>query len=163
MARPTLDVNGIWGGFAGEGAKTIIPARAGAKVSMRLVPDQDPAEISALFKTFIEAIQPPGCEVTVAELHGAAPVLVSRDQQAVGAAERAIRTGFGKSPVYIREGGSIPIVNHFKEILGVGDILLLGWGSPDDGAHSPNERFNLDDFHKGIRSAAALFYELAPA
>lgn len=163
MARPTLDVNGIWGGFAGEGAKTIIPAKAGAKVSMRLIPDQDPSEISALFKAFIEAIQPPGCEVTVAELHGAAPVLVSREQQAVGAAERAIRMGFGKSPVYIREGGSIPIVNHFKEILGVGDILLLGWGSPDDGAHSPNERFNLDDFHKGIRSAAALFYELAPA
>lgn len=163
MARPTLDVNGIWGGFAGEGAKTIIPARAGAKVSMRLVPDQDPSEIQALFKAYLKNIQPRGLDVRVTDLHGAAPMLVSRDQPALRAAEKAINAGFGTHPVYIREGGSIPIVNHFKEILGFESILLLGWGSPDDGAHSPNERFLLDDFHKGIRSAAALLYELAPA
>lgn len=99
----------------------------------------------------------------VTELHGNDPVLVSRDKPSVQAAARAIEAGFGKPPVFIREGGSIPIVNTFKEMLGMDDILLLGWGSPDDGAHSPNERFCLDDFHRGIRAAAALLHELAPA
>ncbi|MCU0587522.1 MAG: dipeptidase [Syntrophobacteraceae bacterium] len=160
-ARPTLDVNGIWGGFSGEGAKTIIPARAGAKVSMRLVPNQKAARINALFRAFIEGLTPPGVEVRVTELHGAEPVLISRDQPSVKAAERAIEIGFGKAPVFIREGGSIPIVNLLAEILGSDSILMMGWGSPDDGAHSPNERFFLDDFHRGIRSAAALFYELS--
>ncbi|MFP5214215.1 MAG: dipeptidase [Acidobacteriota bacterium] len=160
-ARPTLDVNGIWGGFAGEGAKTVIPARAGAKVSMRLVPNQSSATIIKLFQDYIRSITPPGIQVSVTDLSGADPVLVSRDRATVKAAVKAIELGFGKAPVFIREGGSIPIVNLFKEVLGVEDILLLGWGSPDDGAHSPNERFSLDDFHKGIRSAAALVYELA--
>lgn len=160
-ARPTIDLNGIYGGFSGEGAKTIIPAKAGAKVSMRLVPNQDPAKINALFKEHLRKLVPPGVTVEITELHGADPVLVSRDQPSVRAAERAIEIGFGKAPVFIREGGSIPIVNLFKEMLGCEAILLLGWGSPDDGAHSPNERFNLGDFHRGIRSAAALLYELA--
>lgn len=160
-ARPTLDVNGIWGGFSGEGAKTVIPARAGAKVSMRLVPDQKPNVINALFKDYIRSLTPSGVRVQITELHGAEPVLVRRDQVSVKAAARAIETGFGKAPVFIREGGSIPIVNLFKEVLGLDSILLMGWGSPDDGAHSPNERFSLEDFHRGIRSAAALFYELA--
>jgi acetylornithine deacetylase/succinyl-diaminopimelate desuccinylase-like protein len=159
-ARPTLDVNGIWGGFSGEGAKTIIPARAGAKVSMRLVPNQNSRKINELFREFIEKLTPPGVGVKITELHGADPVLVSRNQPSVRAAERAIMTGFGKSPVFIREGGSIPIVNLLREMLGSDSILMMGWGSPDDGAHSPNERFRLDDFHRGIRSAAALFYEL---
>lgn len=160
-ARPTLDVNGIWGGFSGEGAKTIIPARAGAKVSMRLVPNQKPNLINALFRDYIEKLTPPGVQVRVTELHGAEPVLISRDQPSVRAAERAIEIGFGRAPVFIREGGSIPIVNLLTEILGSDSILMMGWGSPDDGAHSPNERFFLEDFHRGIRSAAALFYELS--
>jgi acetylornithine deacetylase/succinyl-diaminopimelate desuccinylase-like protein len=160
-ARPTLDVNGIWGGFSGEGAKTIIPGKAGAKVSMRLVPNQNPITINRLFTEFAHSLTPPGVSVQITELHGADPVLVAQDQPAVRAAARAIEAGFGKAPVFIREGGSIPVVNLFKELLGVDGILLLGWGSPDDGAHSPNERFCLDDFHHGIRSAAALFYELA--
>lgn len=160
-ARPTLDVNGIWGGFAGEGAKTIIPARAGAKVSMRLVPDQKPDVVSALFKEFVRGLTPPGVKIDITELHAAGPLLVTRDNRAVQAAARAIEIGFGKAPVFIREGGSIPIVNLMKDVLGVDGILMLGWGSPDDGAHSPNERFCLEDFHQGIRSAAALLYELA--
>jgi acetylornithine deacetylase/succinyl-diaminopimelate desuccinylase-like protein len=159
-ARPTLDVNGIWGGFAGEGAKTIIPARAGAKVSMRLVPNQRSAKINRIFQDFIHSLTPPGATVQIQELHGTDPVLVSRDQQSVQAAARAIEIGFGKAPVFIREGGSIPVVTLFKETLGL-DSLLLGWGSPDDGAHSPNERLRLGDFHRGTRAVAALFHELA--
>lgn len=161
-ARPTLDINGIWGGFSGEGAKTIIPARAGAKVSMRLVPNQRSEVVNRQLKKFVQSITPAGVRLEIKELHGTDPVLISRDQQSVQAAARAIEIGFGKAPVFIREGGSIPIVNLLKEVLGSDHILLMGWGSPDDGAHSPNERFCLDDFHRGIRSAAALFYELAP-
>ena len=160
-ARPTLDVNGMWGGFSGEGAKTVIPAKAGAKVSMRLVPNQKPDVINKLFKDYVRSLSPNGVKVQITELHGAEPVLVSRDQASVRAAAKAIETGFGKAPVFIREGGSIPIVNLFKEVLDLDSILLMGWGNPDDGAHSPNERFSLDDFHHGIRSAAALLYELA--
>jgi len=160
-ARPTLDVNGIWGGFSGEGAKTVIPAKAGAKVSMRLVPNQVPDVINRLFGEFVRSLTPPQVKIEITKLHGADPVLVSRDQPSVQAAARAIKVGFGKAPVFIREGGSIPIVNLLKEVLGSDSILMMGWGSPDDGAHSLNERFFLDDFHRGIRSAAALIFELA--
>ncbi|MBC7357170.1 MAG: dipeptidase [Desulfacinum sp.] len=160
-ARPTLDINGVWGGFAGEGAKTVIPSKAGAKVSMRLVPNQDPDKIAELFRAHVAKVCPPGVQLKVTHLHSAQPVLVSRDLPQVQAAARAIHTGFGKDPVFIREGGSIPIVNLFQEELGLDAILLLGWGRPDDGAHSPNERFSLEDFRKGIRSAVALLYELA--
>jgi acetylornithine deacetylase/succinyl-diaminopimelate desuccinylase-like protein len=161
-ARPTLDINGIWGGFAGEGAKTIIPARAGAKVSMRLVPNQRHDKVNQLFKDYVRSRLPAGIRMDLTELHGADPVLVSRDQLCVKAAARAITIGFGKAPVFIREGGSIPIVNLLRGIVGSDRILMMGWGSPDDGAHSPNERLLLDDFHRGIRSAASLLYELAP-
>jgi acetylornithine deacetylase/succinyl-diaminopimelate desuccinylase-like protein len=160
-ARPTLDVNGIWGGFSGEGAKTIIPAKAGAKVSMRLVPDQRASSINELCTNFLRSMTPPGAKIQVSELHGSDPVLIDRDQPAMRAAAKAIEFGFDKTPIFIREGGSIPIVGLFKEVLGCNSILLLGWGSPDDGAHSPNERFSLEDFHRGICSAAALFYEIA--
>ncbi len=160
-ARPTLDINGIWGGFSGEGAKTIIPARAGAKVSMRLTPNQDPEKINRLFREFMESECPPSLKLTVKDLHGAAPVLVSRDTPAMRAAEHSIAAGFGKKPVYIREGGSIPVVNMIQKHLAQQNILLLGWGSPDDGAHSPNERFCLEDYVKGIKSVAALYFELA--
>ena len=159
-ARPTLDVNGIWGGFAGEGAKTIIPAKAGAKVSMRLVPDQRSVAINELFENFLHSLAPSGVKIQISKLHGSDPVLVERDQSAIQAAARSIEFGFGKYPVFIREGGSIPIVGLFQEVLDCNSILLMGWGSPDDGAHSPNERFSLEDFHRGILSAAALFYAL---
>jgi acetylornithine deacetylase/succinyl-diaminopimelate desuccinylase-like protein len=162
-ARPTLDVNGIWGGFSGEGAKTVIPGKAGAKVSMRLVPRQRAATVDRLFEAFIRAQAPPGVQVRVTSIHGNDPVLIARDEPPVQAAARAIEVGFGRRPVFIREGGSIPIVTLFKDLLGYRNILLLGWGSPDDGAHSPNERFSLEDFHRGIRSAAALLYELPAA
>ncbi len=160
-ALPTLDVNGIWGGFSGEGAKTIIPAKAGAKVSMRLTPNQVPAKVNRLFNDFVASLMPRGVKFKITDLYGADPVLVQRNGRGVRAAERAIETGFGKAPVFIREGGSIPIVNLLKEVLGIEDILMMGWGSPDDGAHSPNERFSLDDFHRAVRSVAALLYELA--
>lgn len=159
--RPTLDVNGIWGGFSGHGGKTVIPSRAGAKVSMRLVPQQDPAAINRLLKSFVEKICPPGVKLEVTEFHGARPVLVDRSLPQVQAAARAIEAGFGKPPVFIREGGSIPVVNMLKEVLGIEAILLLGWGSSEDGAHSPNENFSLDSFHAGTRASAALLYELA--
>jgi acetylornithine deacetylase/succinyl-diaminopimelate desuccinylase-like protein len=160
-ARPTLDINGLWGGFSGEGAKTIIPARAGAKVSMRLVPNQVPEKMDRLFHDFVTANCPAGVNAQITRLHGADPVLVPRNTPAMLAAEKAIEIGFGKKPVFIREGGSIPVVNLIKKHLGQENILLLGWGSPDDGAHSPNERFCLEDFHRAIRSVAALFYEMA--
>ncbi len=159
-ARPTLDINGLWGGFSGQGAKTIIPARAGAKVSMRLVPNQDPGIITRIFHDFIEKNSPAGVKVKITDLHGADPVLVSRQTTAMRAAEKAIAAGFGKKPVFIREGGSIPVVNLIKKHLGQENILLLGWGCPDDGAHSPNERFSLDDFHRAIHSVATLYYEI---
>jgi len=159
-ARPTLDINGVWGGFSGEGAKTIIPAKAGAKVSMRLVPNQIPEKIDRLFHNFVAANCPSGVSAKTTRLHGADPVLAPRDTPAMLAAEKAIEIGFGKKPVFIREGGSIPVVNLINKHLRQQNILLLGWGSPDDGAHSPNERFSLEDFHRAIRSAAALFYEM---
>lgn len=159
-ARPTLDINGLWGGFSGEGAKTIIPARAGAKVSMRLVPNQVPEKIDGLFREFITAKCPATVGLKITRLHGADPVLVPRNTPAMRAAQKAITIGFGKKPVFIREGGSIPVVNLIKKHLAQDNILLLGWGSPDDGAHSPNERFCIEDFYRGIRSAAALFHAI---
>ena len=160
-ARPTLDINGLWGGFSGEGAKTIIPAKAGAKVSMRLVPNQVPAKIDRLFHQFVTANCPHGVSAKITTLHGAEPVLIPRNTPAMLAAQKAIETGFGKKPVFIRDGGSIPVVNLIKKHLAQQNILLLGWGSPDDGAHSPNERFYIKDFYRGIRAAVALFYEMA--
>lgn len=163
-ARPTLDANGIWGGFAGEGAKTVIPAKAGVKVSLRLVPRQQYATIARLFTEFVRSITPVGVAVEITDLHGAHgadPVLISRDSASIRAAARAIEKGFGQKPGFFREGGSIPVVSLFREVLQIEDILLLPWGRPDDGAHSPNERFSLDDYHCGIRSAAALLMEFA--
>lgn len=159
--RPTLDVNGIWGGFSGKGAKTVIPAKAGAKVSMRLVPRQVPSRICSLLEAYVQEIKPRGVIVGVKALNGADPVIINRELPQMKAAVRAIEMGFGRPPVFIREGGSIPVVNMLKGHLGVEAILLLGWGSPDDGAHSPNERFSLEDFHKGAKTSAALLYELA--
>ncbi len=157
-ARPTCDINGLWSGYQGEGAKTVLPAKAGAKVSFRLVPDQDPAKVTAAFRTMLSGMIPTGVQCELIDLHGAQGAVVSLDSPFVNAAARAIERGFGRSPVFIREGGSIPIVNALKEQLGV-DSLLLGWGLDDDNTHSPNEKFCLADFHRGIKSSAYLWQE----
>jgi acetylornithine deacetylase/succinyl-diaminopimelate desuccinylase-like protein len=160
-ARPTLDINGIWGGYQGEGAKTVIPSRAGAKLSMRLVPNQSSKRIDSLVTDFLVKKAPSGVKVSVKSLHGTDPVIVPRDLPEVDAAKRALQKGFGREPVFIREGGSIPVVSTFKELLGINSILLLGWGNPDDGPHGPNEHFAVENFRNGTRAAAIFLEELA--
>jgi len=159
-ARPTCDVNGMYGGYQGPGPKTVLPCQAGAKLSFRLVPDQDPKAVGALFRAHVKAVTPPGVTVEVIVHHGAPAVLVGVDSPGVRAATRAVEKGFGKAPVFIREGGSIPVVGLLKTQLGV-DTLLLGWGQNDDNLHGPNEKFRLDDFHRGIKASAHLLAELA--
>lgn len=161
-ARPTCDVNGIWGGYMAEGAKTIIPARAGAKVSMRLVPDQKPEEIGAAFKAHVEAHALPGTRVEVISVHGAEPVLIDAQGPIVEAAMDALETEWGKRPVRVREGGSIPIVGTFAQVLQV-PVLLMGFGLEDDRLHSPNEKLNLSSFHGGIRSVVRFLDRLGAA
>lgn len=158
-ARPTCDVNGLWGGYQGEGEKTVLPARAGAKFSFRLVPKQDPQKITESLRNFIAGLMPPGIRWELKPSHSSPGVVVSRESPYVKAAARAIEGGFGKEPVFIREGGSIPVVNTFFDELGV-DTLLLGWGLNDDNPHSPNEKFCLADFHRGIKASAYLWREL---
>lgn len=158
--RPTLEVNGIWGGYTGEGPKTIIPARAGAKVSCRLVPDQDPEDIARRLIAAVEAAAPPGVRVeTRAQSHGR-PVVTPRDHPAVAAASRAVAAVFGAEPLLTREGGSIPPVETFARLLGM-PAVLAGFGLPDDRIHAPNEKFTLDQYWKGIRSLARLWDEIA--
>ncbi len=160
-ARPTLDVNGIWGGFQDAGSKTIIPAQAGAKVSMRLVPDQDPDEIARLFESYVLSLASPGVRVKVTNLVGGKALIVHRGCAAVKAAEAAIEAGFGRRPVFTRDGGSIGAVIAMQAELGIDDILMLGWGDPGDALHSPNEHFSLENFHRGTVAVAALLYGLA--
>ena len=159
-ARPTCDVNGLWSGYQGEGAKTVLPAKAGAKVSFRLVPNQIPAEVTAGLKALLEPMVPPGIELEIVEHHGAPGVVFSLESPFMEAASTAIEHGFGNRPVFIREGGSIPVVNTFAQVLDC-DVLLLGWGLDDDNTHSPNEKFSLTDFHRGIKSSAKLWQILA--
>jgi succinyl-diaminopimelate desuccinylase len=159
-ARPTCDVNGLWSGYQGEGAKTVLPARAGAKFSFRLVPNQNPKKISAALERMLRELLPPGLTMELIDFHGAPGVVVPLESPYVAAADRAIELGFGRRPVFIREGGSIPIVTTFHDLLGA-DTLLLGWGLDDDNTHSPNEKFNLADFHRGIKASAYLWSELA--
>lgn len=159
-ARPTCDINGLWSGYQGEGAKTVLPARAGAKVSFRLVPGQDPTKITAGLHELLEPLVPPGVKLTIKEHHGAPGVVFPLDSPYMEAASRAIEQGFGSRPVFIREGGSIPIVGTFAEQLKA-DVLLLGWGLDDDNTHSPNEKFNLGDFRRGIRASASLWKQLS--
>src|SRR4051794_15735868 len=137
-ARPTLDVNGLWGGFQGEGSKTIIPAHAHAKVSCRLVSNQDPDDVFAAFRAHVLAIAPPGIRVEVRMLGGGRPSLTPIDHPATQAAARALEATFGRAPVYIREGGSIPICASFESTLGL-PVVLLGFDPPDQRAHAPNE------------------------
>jgi succinyl-diaminopimelate desuccinylase len=159
-ARPTCDVNGLTSGYQGEGAKTVLPARASAKFSFRLVPNQDPHKIAASLRRFLEERLPPGIEMELVDHHGAPGIVVPLDSPYIRAAAAAIEDGFGRAPVYIREGGSIPIVNTFAHELKA-DALLLGWGQNDDNTHSPNEKFNLDDYHRGTLASAQLWEELA--
>ncbi len=160
-ARPTCDVNGIFGGYMGAGAKTVLPSWGGAKVSMRLVPDQNPQTINRLFEEYVQAITPPGVTVEVSSVHGADPVLIDISGPLVDAAMSALETVWGKPPVRIREGGSIPIVSTFSQVLG-GPVILMGFGLADDNLHSPNEKFNVSHFYNGIRTVA-LFLDEAGA
>ncbi len=158
--RPTCDINGLTSGYQGVGAKTIIPARASAKVSCRLVPDQDPQAIFAAMQQYVRERLWPGIKAEIVS-HGLAPaVLMDVKSPGMRAARKAIARAFGREPVLIREGGSIPVVATFKEVLGV-DTLLLGWGQNDDNLHAPNEKFSLDDFHRGTLASALLWEELA--
>jgi len=155
-ARPTLDVHGMPGGFIGAGAKTVIPARALAKVSMRLVPDQTPAEAFAKYKAYVESSAPRGVEVTVRMIHSGDPIVVSTDNPYVQAATGAMREVFGTETVFVRGGGSIPIVGDFVRELKI-PTLMMGFGLPDDNLHAPNEKFNLANFRRGIESIVRFF------
>ncbi len=152
-ARPTLDANGLIGGFTGEGAKTVIPARATAKVSMRLVPHQDPAEIFALFERRVHELCPPGISVTVRSLGLAPPVSLPADTAAMRAAASALEETFGRPAALARMGGSIPIVEAFLSVVGA-PAVLAGFGLPDDNLHAPNEKFHLPNFFAAIRFTA---------
>ena len=158
-ARPTLECNGIWGGYTGQGAKTVLPAKAFAKISMRLVPDQSSAKIAALFERHIKRIVPKTVTVEVRMLHGGEPAITPIDSPGVKAAVVALEKGFGKKPLYQREGGSIPIVVQFKKILGI-DTVLLGFGLPDENAHAPNEFIDLDNLFGGIKTTMHFYGEL---
>ena len=159
-ARPTLDCNGIWGGFQGKGTKTVIPSEAGAKISMRLVPQQNPEKIAELFEKYIKKIAPDTIKVKVTYLHGGKPSVTSINSPAIKAAMSALKKGFETEPVFIKDGGSIPIVSKFKEELGA-DAILMGFGLPDDNIHSPNEKFELENFYKGIISVCYYYNELS--
>jgi acetylornithine deacetylase/succinyl-diaminopimelate desuccinylase-like protein len=158
-ARPTLECNGIWGGYIGQGAKTVLPAKAFAKISMRIVPDQSSAKIAKLFEQHIKRIAPKTVTVDVRFLHGGEPAITPVDSWGVKAAISALEKGFGKKPLYQREGGSIPIVVDFKKILGI-DSVLLGFGLPDENAHAPNEFIDLDNLFGGIRTVVHFYQDL---
>jgi len=160
--RPTLDINGIWSGFTGEGAKTVIPAVAHAKVSMRLVPHQTPAEVEKKLARHLKAVAPKSVKVEVESLHGGDAWLASTGHPAMQAASRAMERAFGRKAVFVREGGSIPVVATLDEILGV-PCVLMGIGLQDDNLHAPNEKIDLDQFYGGIEAAAYLMEELGAA
>ncbi len=159
-ARPSLDVNGLWGGYQGEGAKTVLPAKAGAKVSMRLVPDQNPDDISEKFADFVQSIAPETVTIEITRHHGGYPSVTDLSFYGLKAAAHAFEEVFGKEPLFTREGGSIPIVADFQKILGA-ESILMGLGLNSDAIHSPNEKFALKDFYRGIHTSAK-FFELLP-
>jgi acetylornithine deacetylase/succinyl-diaminopimelate desuccinylase-like protein len=159
-SRPTAEVNGIGGGYVGKGAKTVIPARASAKVSFRLVGDQDPDTIRRSFRSFVQERLPADCKVEFLNHGGDGAVSQPRDSRWVKAAERALSDEWGREPVLIAMGGSIPIVTQFKRILGM-DSLMIGFGLEDDRIHSPNEKYNLSSFHGGTRSWARVLAAIA--
>jgi len=158
--RPTLEIHGMPGGFTGAGSKTVIPARAAAKVSMRLVADQRPAEIVDAFAGHVLAIAPKSVRVKVNKSHGAPPVVISPNAPAIAAAKRALTEAFGREAVFVRMGGSVPIVSEFAGRLGL-PVVVTGWSLPDANAHSPDESLDLEHFHKGIRAVMRFFEQLA--
>jgi len=158
--RPTLDCNGIWGGFQGEGAKTVLPSKAGAKISMRLVPNQKPEEIAQRFEKYLKKLCPKTMKIKITELHGGYPAMTDIDTKEMIAASNALHKVFNKKPLFAREGGSIPVVASFEKLLGLKSILM-GFGLDTDAIHSPNEHFKLDNFHRGILSTAYFYDELA--
>jgi acetylornithine deacetylase/succinyl-diaminopimelate desuccinylase-like protein len=159
-ARPTFEVNGLLSGFTGDGAKTVLPAVSMAKVSMRLVPDQDPNKIADLFQAYLEKVFPKTVEWKLTRMHGGKPWMTEFDNKYVRAAGRAIEQGFGKAPVFNREGGSIPVVSTFQQELGLPSVLF-GVGLPDENAHAPDEKLDLGNFHNGIIASAYLYQEIA--
>lgn len=161
-ARPTLEINGVGGGYQGEGTKTIIPSKAFAKISCRLVPRQHHREVTAKVKAFIESLAPVGVKVEVRELHGGEPYLLDPRGKWGRAAQASLKECFGGEPALICEGGSVPIVQEFKEILGV-DTLLLGLALPDANLHAPNENFPLENLEKGMELSAGLLRHIASA
>jgi acetylornithine deacetylase/succinyl-diaminopimelate desuccinylase-like protein len=161
-SRPTLEVHGMPGGFIGAGAKTVIPARATAKVSMRLVPDQTPAATFALYKSYVESLCPKGITLDVRLIHSGDAIVVSTDNPYVRAATTAMHDVFSKDTVFIRSGGSIPIVGDFIRSLGT-PTILMGFGLPDDNLHAPNEKFHLNNFYRGIESIIRFLTNLAPS
>ena len=159
-ARPTLDVNGIWGGFTGEGAKTVIPAKAYAKISCRLVPDQDDQEIAKLLEAEIRRLASPAVTVKVSVDHGGPAWMTSPDDPVLRAANVAAQKAWNATPVRVREGGSIPIVSTFTKVLNI-PAVLLGVGLEDEQIHAPNEHLSLENFHAGIAASAYLMQEIA--
>lgn len=159
-ARPTLEVHGIVGGFMGEGAKTVIPAKAAAKISMRLVPQQHPDKILAAFQQYVQRLAPAGVRVQVRVLSCGEPMLMKPEHPYVRAAANALSETFGKETVFVRGGGSIPIVSRFQDALKA-PVVLMGFGLPDDRLHSPNEKFHLPNFFSGIRAVAGFWEKLA--
>ena len=158
-ARPTLEINGMWGGFIGDGFKTVIPAEAHAKVSCRLVPDQQSSAIGPMIEQFLRQIAPRTVEVAVSTLQHAPATVVPLDVPEMQAAASAYTRVFGAEPVFSREGGSIPIATVVQEALGI-PILFMGFGLPDDNLHAPNEKLHLPNFYRGIRVGIALMEEL---
>jgi len=158
-ARPTLDVHGMPGGFTGTGAKTVIPAKATAKISMRLVPDMEPDKIFAQYKSYVESLTPAGITLDVRMIHSAEASIISTDNPYIQAATRALKQVWNKDAVFIRSGGSIPIVGDFERYLKIPSVMM-GFGLPDDNLHAPNEKFHLANFYRGIESVIAFFEEL---
>ncbi len=159
-ARPTLDVNGLLSGFTGEGSKTVLPAKAMAKVSMRLVPDQDPQAIRASLETYLRQHMPPTVTWGIIEHASCRPSIIDMDSAPVAAAARALQKVWGKAPLYARTGGSVPVVGHIKELLGV-DSMMLGFGLPDDNLHAPNEKQHVPTFHNGVETYVRFYEEIA--
>jgi acetylornithine deacetylase/succinyl-diaminopimelate desuccinylase-like protein len=158
--RPTLDVNGIWGGYTGEGAKTVLPSKAHAKISMRLVPNQNSAEITELFTKHFKSIAPKYVKVKVTAHHGGEPAVTPTDSPAFKAASNAFQEVWGKRPIPTRDGGSIPIVALFKKELGL-DTVLMGFGLDSDAIHSPNEHYGVKNFMLGVETIVAFYKHYA--
>ena len=158
-ARPTLDVHGMPGGFIGAGAKTVIPAKAAAKISLRLVPEMTPQEAFAQLKSYVEQLRPKGVEVRLRLIHSGDPIVIRTGNPYIQAATRSLRRVFGQETVFIRAGGSIPIVGDFEHHLKI-PTVMMGFGLPDDCLHAPNEKFHIANFYRGIESIILFFEDL---